>query len=39
MAILLSVSATDLDDEFLQELTRNLCQDLRDEAGIDASFN
>jgi len=39
MPILLSISATDLDDESLQELTRRLSQDLRDEAGIEASFD
>ena len=38
MPILLSISATDLDDESLQELTRRLCQDLRDEASVEASF-
>src|SRR5262245_29149316 len=38
MPILLSISATDLDDESLHELTRRFCQDLRDEAGIEASF-
>ncbi|HEY7307235.1 MAG TPA: hypothetical protein VH601_24135 [Bryobacteraceae bacterium] len=38
MPILLSISAANLDDESLQELTRRLSQDLRDEAGIEASF-
>jgi len=38
MPILLSISATDLDDDSLQELTRRLCQDLRDEASVEASF-
>jgi Effector Associated Constant Component 1 len=38
MAILLSISATDLDDESLQKLTRELCQELRDEAGIESSL-
>jgi Effector Associated Constant Component 1 len=38
MPILLSISAADLDDESLQELTRQLCQDLRDEAGIESSL-
>jgi len=38
MPILLSIFAIDLDDESLQELTRRLSQDLRDEAGIEASF-
>jgi len=38
MSILLSISATDLDDESLHELTRRLCQDLRDEASVEASF-
>jgi hypothetical protein len=38
MSMLLSISATDLDNEFLQELTRRLCQDLRDEASVEASL-
>ena len=38
MHILLSISGADLDDESLQELTRRLCRDLRDEAGVEASF-
>ena len=38
MPILLSVSATDLDEESIQELTRQLRQDLRDEAGIESSL-
>jgi hypothetical protein len=38
MPILLSISATDLDDDSLQELVRQLCQDLRDEASVEASF-
>jgi hypothetical protein len=36
MPIILSISATDLDDESLQELTRRLRQDLRDEVGVEA---
>lgn len=36
MPITLSLAAPDLDDDSLQELTRQLCRDLRDDAGIDA---
>jgi len=38
MPIMLSLLAADLDDESLQKLTRQLCQDLRDEAGIESSL-
>ena len=38
MPLLLSISSTDLDTESLQELTRRLCQDLRDEAGVESSL-
>jgi hypothetical protein len=38
MSIILSISAPDLNDESLQELTRQLCQDLRSEAGIESSL-
>jgi Effector Associated Constant Component 1 len=38
MTLLLSVSATGLDNETLQVLTRSLCQDLRNEAGIESSI-
>lgn len=37
MPITLSLSSVDLDDEALQELTRQLCRDLGDEADITAS--
>jgi membrane-associated two-gene conflict system component 1 (EACC1) len=37
MPITISISSVDLDDEALQELTRQLCRDLTDEAGITAS--
>jgi hypothetical protein len=37
MPITLSLSSVDLDDEALQELTRQLCRDLSDEAGVAAS--
>jgi hypothetical protein len=37
MPITLSLSSVDLDDEALQELTRQLCRDLSDEAGVVAS--
>lgn len=37
MPITLSLSSVDLDDENLQELTRQLCRDLSDEAGVAAS--
>jgi Effector Associated Constant Component 1 len=38
MFIPMSVSAPDLDDESLQELTRRLCLDLHDEAGVESSL-
>lgn len=38
MATTLHLSATDLDDETLQDLTRQMCRDLRDEAGANASL-
>ena len=38
MPITLSLSSIDLDDETLQDLTRQLCRDLRDEAGVEASL-
>jgi hypothetical protein len=38
MPITLSLSSVDLDDETLQELTRQLCRDLGDEAGIAAEL-
>jgi Effector Associated Constant Component 1 len=38
MSILLSVSATDLDIDALQQLTIQLCQDLRNEADIQTSI-
>jgi hypothetical protein len=34
MPITLSLSSVDLDEEDMQELTRQLCRDLTDEAGI-----
>jgi hypothetical protein len=37
MPITLSLSSVDIDDEDLQELTRQLCRDLGDEAGVAAS--
>jgi hypothetical protein len=37
MPITLSLSAVDLDDEALQDLTRQFCRDLGDEAGLAAS--
>src|SRR5262245_39910333 len=37
MSVLLSVSANDLDDDSLQELTRDLCHDLRSDASAEAS--
>jgi Effector Associated Constant Component 1 len=37
MPITLSLSSVDLDDEALQELTRQLLRDLGDEAGVAAS--
>ena len=36
MAAVLSLLATDLDEDALQNLTQRLCRDLRDEAGVDA---
>jgi hypothetical protein len=36
MSAILSLSATDLDEDDLQNLTHGLCRDLRDEAGINA---
>jgi hypothetical protein len=38
MPVFLSISAADMDNESLQELTRQLCQDLRSEAGIESSL-
>ena len=38
MEIMLSLSSDELDKDELQELTRKLCRDLRDEAGVDASL-
>lgn len=38
MDITLSLSSDDLSGEDLQQLTRQMCGDLRDEAGIDASL-
>src|SRR5262245_22592322 len=38
MSVLISISALDLDDGSLQELTRRLCQDLHDETGVEASL-
>ena len=38
MSIKLSLSSDELDNEELQELTRKLCGDLRDEAGVEASL-
>ena len=37
MPITLSLSSVDLDDEALQEITRQMCRDLDAEAGLDAS--
>ena len=37
MAILLSISATDMDDDSLQKLTLQLCRDLRED-GIESSL-
>jgi hypothetical protein len=37
MPITLSLSSVDLDDEAMQELSRQLCRDLIDEAGVAAS--
>jgi len=36
MSAILSLSATDLDEDDLQNLTHGLCRDLRDEVGINA---
>src|SRR5215475_9325998 len=36
MSAVLSLSATDLDEDDLQNLTHSLCRDLRDEVGINA---
>src|SRR5262245_58771882 len=36
MSVILSLSATDLDEDDLQNLTHGLCRDLRDEVGINA---
>lgn len=36
MSATLSLSATDLDEDDLQNLTHGLCCDLRDEVGINA---
>lgn len=38
MAITLSLISDELDNEDLQQLTRQLCDDLRDEAGVEASL-
>jgi hypothetical protein len=38
MPIILSLSSVDLDEEDMQELTRQLCRDLTDEAGIAAAL-
>lgn len=38
MAITLSLVSDKLDNEDLQQLTRQLCGDLRDEAGVEASL-
>jgi hypothetical protein len=38
MPALLIISAADLDDESIQNLTQRLCRDIRDEAGIEASL-
>lgn len=38
MPIKLSLSAADLDDDALQDLTRGLCRDLTDEAGVTAAL-
>ena len=38
MSLLLSVSAIGMDDESIQELTRQLCNDLRHEAGIESGL-
>ena len=38
MAITLELSSSELDDEELQELTQQLCNDLRDETSVDAQL-
>ena len=38
MPVTLSVSAADLDNDDLQDLTRQLCRDLIDEAGVTAAL-
>lgn len=38
MEITLSLSSDELENDELQELTRKLCGDLRDEVGVDASL-
>ncbi len=38
MAITLSLSAADLDNDDLQDVTRRLCRDLIDEAGVTATL-
>jgi len=38
MSAILSLSATDLDEDDLQNLTHRLCRDLRDEVGINAGL-
>ncbi|MGH9844281.1 MAG: effector-associated constant component EACC1 [Blastocatellia bacterium] len=38
MEITLSLSSDDLDRDDLQDVTRDLCRDLRDEAGVEASL-
>jgi hypothetical protein len=37
MPITLAISAADIDDDDLQDLTRRLCRDLIDEAGVTAA--
>ena len=38
MAITLSLVSDEMDKEDLQQMTRQLCGDLRDEAGVDAAL-
>jgi hypothetical protein len=38
MPVLLSISATDLDDESIQDMTQRLCRDIRNEVGIETSL-
>jgi hypothetical protein len=38
MSAMLSLSATNLNEDFLQDLTRGLCRDLRDEVGVNAEL-